>query len=164
MTMSEKIQSSLDALREDVRDLKDHVRGLVRRKKDPVEAPPDHETALAQWTWPGWPQVDVEETDDRFFVTVDLPGLTKEDVEVHVDRDRLMLIASHEATRENDEDGWIRRERVSGSFARTRSSNPSAAPAATSTTDLKSWMLMLPTCTSCLTRLCILIPKAQAGL
>ncbi len=119
MTMSEKIQSSLDALREDVRDLKDHVQGLIRRKKDAHDTPSEEETGLAQWTWPGWPQVDVQETDDQFTVTVDLPGLTKDDVDVHVDRNRLMLGASHETSREQDEDGWVRRERISGSFTRT---------------------------------------------
>ncbi|MFP4126023.1 MAG: Hsp20/alpha crystallin family protein [Alphaproteobacteria bacterium] len=68
----------------------------------------------------GWqPQIDVREEANAFVVTADLPGVKPEDVELSVRDDCLTLKGRREETRADEGDGWHRRERVTGGFART---------------------------------------------
>lgn len=62
--------------------------------------------------------VDICETSDQFLVTVDLPGVQREQVQLQVQEGQL-LIAS-ERPNPTDEEGhvWHRRERRTGSFQR----------------------------------------------
>jgi len=44
---------------------------------------------------PGWaPPVDLFETEDRYVVAVELPGLTRDDVQIEAQEDRLVLSGS----------------------------------------------------------------------
>ncbi len=122
MSLTEKIKDSVDSLRSEVRELRDQIAGLVSRKsrEDQALAPAPNETeSVARWVWPGWPHVDVRETDRALKVSVDLPGLQRDDVEIHVEQNRLILSASHSTDRHVEDEGWVRRERVSGRFVRT---------------------------------------------
>jgi len=70
---------------------------------------------LAAWR----PRIDVREGDTEIVVTADLPGVTPDDVELSVRDDLLTLEGRREETRAEEGDGWHRRERVTGGFART---------------------------------------------
>lgn len=61
------------------------------------------------------PSVDVEESDDMFLVSADIPGIKKEDVKIDVQGNNLRI--SGERRREVKEEGYY--ERSSGKFART---------------------------------------------
>lgn len=64
------------------------------------------------------PPVDIVETDSAFVATVDLPGLTKDDVDLSLEENVLTL--SGQRTKEAVEEGKLRRvERVFGSFSRS---------------------------------------------
>lgn len=65
------------------------------------------------------PPVDLEETDDCFLISMDLPGMDEKDIQINVDNGRLSIRG--ERIRENKEDsGRYRRfERSSGSFERS---------------------------------------------
>ncbi|QLD85867.1 Hsp20/alpha crystallin family protein [Natronomonas halophila] len=67
--------------------------------------------------------VDIEETDDAYVVTADLPGFDRDDIDVELAGDRLTLSATHtEAeSEEGDEDGgrYLRRERRQQSVSRS---------------------------------------------
>jgi len=65
------------------------------------------------------PLSDIEETDNQYLLSVDLPGLKKEDVKIEV-RDR-QLIVSGERKSENREEakGRVSTERWYGSFVRS---------------------------------------------
>ena len=64
------------------------------------------------------PPVDIYETDKAFVVTVDLPGLAREDIEVAIEED--MLTVSGERNPLDDEHLTFRRvERAYGSFRRS---------------------------------------------
>ena len=41
------------------------------------------------------PKVDVQDTDNAYIVTVDLPGVTKEDISITYDYDVLAIAAQH---------------------------------------------------------------------
>ena len=66
------------------------------------------------------PSVDIEEQDDHFLVTADLPGCKKEDISVTLENGVLTLEAKREEEKEEKKKGKvIRRERRSGSFMRS---------------------------------------------
>ncbi len=75
----------------------------------------------ASWS----PPVDLYETDDAFVLVADLPGLTKEEVVVKVERNRLTIRgerkkpAASGVPAGNGGDAFLRVEQEVGSFARS---------------------------------------------
>jgi HSP20 family protein len=65
------------------------------------------------------PALDIRETDDRFEVTADLPGVSSDDVEVTFEDATLMIRGEREFSRNQDEGRYHRIERSYGSFARS---------------------------------------------
>ena len=65
------------------------------------------------------PSLDVRETEDRFVVMVDLPGLDPEDVEVQLEDGVLTIRGERRFTRDNADEQFHRLERSYGSFARS---------------------------------------------
>ena len=67
----------------------------------------------------GWvPPVDLHETDDRYVVTAELPGLRREDVQIHFQDSRVTLSGvRHERAAPCEQ--FHRIERGHGSFSRT---------------------------------------------
>lgn len=65
-------------------------------------------------------RTDIREEADRYILEADLPGCSRDDVEVTVEDDRLTISArrSEESGAEDDR-GYLRRERISGSFSRS---------------------------------------------
>ncbi|HJR99020.1 MAG TPA: Hsp20/alpha crystallin family protein [Actinomycetota bacterium] len=73
--------------------------------------------ALSKNAWV--PALDIRETEDRFEVTADLPGLSSDDVEVTFEDGTLTLRGEREFSRDQDEGQYHRIERSYGSFARS---------------------------------------------
>jgi HSP20 family protein len=67
---------------------------------------------------PRFPAVDIKDEGDHYLVEVDLPGLSKEDVEVMVGEGVLDITAKREERKEESNKGYIRRERGFVSFHR----------------------------------------------
>lgn len=67
---------------------------------------------------PRFPAVDIKDEGDHYLVEVDLPGLSKEDVEVMVGEGVLDITAKREASSEESDEDYIRRERGFVSFHR----------------------------------------------
>ena len=65
------------------------------------------------------PPVDVWEDDEEFLLSVELPGVKAEDVEVEIDKNVLTLRGSRQAEKKEEKDGRFRTERFYGSFERT---------------------------------------------
>lgn len=65
-------------------------------------------------------RVDLEDRDDEFVLTAELPGFEKDDIDVRVTDRTLRLEAEHtEETEEEEEGGFVRRERHHASIARS---------------------------------------------
>ena len=64
------------------------------------------------------PQVDVEETEDAYVVTAELPGLEEKDFDVSLEGDLLTLKGEKKVEREEKKKGFAHRETSSGSFHR----------------------------------------------
>ena len=94
-------------------DPKGYVEDLDEGFTDVTDpAPPDRPRV---WL----PAVDVKSTSKRYIVQAELPGMTKSDVDVRVDEDRLVLSAEREETSEKKSESYLRRERFARSYNRT---------------------------------------------
>ena len=74
------------------------------------------------------PAIDVSESDSGYVVTLDVPGVTREDVKVSIDGRRVSIVAEARATEaptadaaesSRDSERLILRERTAASFARS---------------------------------------------
>jgi HSP20 family protein len=66
------------------------------------------------------PRVDIREYNDRYCISVDLPGVKKDDIKISVQRGVLNVEASlDEDIKEEEEGRIIRQERRSGTFQRS---------------------------------------------
>ncbi len=78
--------------------------------------------AAADVSRPATPAVDVRENDKGWTFLLDLPGVTPDGIDVHVEDDELVVNAKHAEERRRDnggEDGeYIHVERISGSYQR----------------------------------------------
>jgi HSP20 family protein len=65
------------------------------------------------------PNVDIQESEDKFTITADLPGVEEKNIELTV-KDGVLTIAAHrEESKEEEKEGAILRERSYGSFRRS---------------------------------------------
>ncbi len=64
------------------------------------------------------PQVEVFQRGDQLVVRTDLPGLTKDDINVEITDEALVIRGERKSEREEDEEGYYRSERSYGSFYR----------------------------------------------
>jgi HSP20 family protein len=65
------------------------------------------------------PAVDIFETEKAIVIETDLPGMTKDNVDVEVDDNVLSIKGERTAAGEGTEDNYYRRERVAGTFSRS---------------------------------------------
>ncbi len=65
------------------------------------------------------PASDLVEGGDEYILSVDLPGLAKEDVKVDVEDGTLTVSGERRSEKEEDENGYQRYERRFGSFKRS---------------------------------------------
>ncbi|MGH7360006.1 MAG: Hsp20/alpha crystallin family protein [Candidatus Methylomirabilales bacterium] len=75
------------------------------------------EEGIAASTW--MPAVDIYETADRVVMKAELPGLTREDIEINVRDNTLSLRGERKFEKEVKEENYLRIERAHGSFQRS---------------------------------------------
>lgn len=69
----------------------------------------------ASWT----PSVDINETKDAYVVKGELPGVDKENVDISIEDNLLVIRGEKKTESETDEDKYHRKECVYGSFERS---------------------------------------------
>lgn len=74
------------------------------------------ETETARRTW--WPRMDIFEKKGKLVVNADLPGLTKDNVEVSIDDGDLILRGERAEEKEVSKEDYYRSERTFGGFYR----------------------------------------------
>lgn len=80
----------------------------------------DESFGLAPATKCDWmPALDVREEQDRYRVTVDLPGMAKDDIELTYENDVLTITGERKSELEKDEGRLHRSERYYGKFTRS---------------------------------------------
>jgi len=67
----------------------------------------------------GWtPQVDIYEKDNAIVVKAELPGVNREDIDVSIEDNDLVIRGERHAESEVNEDQYYRMERFTGAFSR----------------------------------------------
>jgi HSP20 family protein len=74
------------------------------------------------------PAVDIKEEADRFLITADLPGVDPKDIEITMDNGILTIKGERQSETRDEQEGYKRVERSSGTFYR-RFSLPDTADA-----------------------------------
>ncbi len=94
---------------------------LTRR---PAFADQEANVINSDWT----PAVDVKEEDKRFLITADVPGVDPADVDVTMHNGMLIIKGERNEETKEENDGFHRVERASGSFYRRFMMPDSADP------------------------------------
>lgn len=61
---------------------------------------------------------DIEEKDNEYLITAELPGMEKKDISIRIEKNNLVIEAKTEEKKEEKDKNWIRRERYQGSYLR----------------------------------------------
>ncbi len=64
------------------------------------------------------PRVDLIEDEQKYYIIVELPGVSKEDVKISVNEERILTIKGEKKSLSNENSSYLRTERLFGSFAR----------------------------------------------
>ncbi len=73
------------------------------------------ETSLSTWS----PVLDVHEDKDKFTVNLELPGLKREDISVHLEDGELVIAGERKSASVSDDTEIHRQERFYGKFTRS---------------------------------------------
>jgi HSP20 family protein len=63
--------------------------------------------------------MDLSETDEEYRLKMDLPGVSKDDIDVSVENHRLRIRGTREEETKEEEENFLRVERSRGSFYRS---------------------------------------------
>ncbi len=63
-------------------------------------------------------KTDIREDKDNYYIEAELPGLSKEDINIELDNDSLIISATNEDVHEEEEENYLRRERRTGTYQR----------------------------------------------
>lgn len=73
-----------------------------------------------EWNRGTWlPAVDLHEEDDAYILEADLPGMTRDDIDLQIEDDVVTLKGHREQKHEDKREGYERLERSYGSFTRS---------------------------------------------
>lgn len=92
-------------------------RDLLNVQRDLDRLMQGRQEDLLTGTWT--PPMDIHESTDAFTVTLDVPGMTSEDVEVTLDRNLLTVRGQRSFSEEHREEDFRRIERHYGAFERS---------------------------------------------
>lgn len=102
------------------------MKGLVTRKPNSISLFDDFDQFFENFfkdvpsrTAARYPSVDIREEKDKFVLEADMPGFTEKDVNVNVDNNVLYIESCREDKREEQEQGYLLRERQSCTFKRS---------------------------------------------
>lgn len=97
-----------------LRSLQDEVNELFE-SVFPGSMGDDEDAPSAMWS----PRMDVTESEDTYRLSVDLPGMSKEDVSIKLHDNRLTIRGERQAKTQSDDENVVRMERTFGTFVRT---------------------------------------------
>ena len=64
-------------------------------------------------------RADIKESDEEYTIEAEMPGMKKEDINLELNDDYLIISAEHTEENEEKEDNYIRRERRQGRYTRS---------------------------------------------
>lgn len=103
----------LERWREELEQMMDQVMGPLEDR---------HDLFFRGWR----PDADVVEKDDAYVIRLDLPGIRREDLNVQVFEDRLVIAGERQGELREEREQYVRSERYSGRFRRVLPLPPDA--------------------------------------
>ncbi len=73
----------------------------------------------AYFSHSGMIKVDIREEDDKYVLEAELPGITKDNINIDIDQDRLTLSVNQDEKSEETNENFVRRERRSYAMRRS---------------------------------------------
>ncbi|SMF07019.1 Hsp20/alpha crystallin family protein [Pseudobacteriovorax antillogorgiicola] len=64
------------------------------------------------------PAVDIGETEDAFLIKASLPGIKSDQIDIKLDKDKLILETKLEDSKEESSENWFRKEIHAGQYRR----------------------------------------------
>ena len=77
-----------------------------------------HATDAANQAHDWTPAVDIREEENRYVLEADIPGISREDLDITLEDSVLTIKGERSVTSEENNEGYRRRERTHGSFVR----------------------------------------------
>lgn len=77
----------------------------------------DEEAGVPSRVWT--PRADISETDEEYRVMLDLPGVSKDEVDISVENQRLIVQGERKEEKREEDENYLRVERTHGSFYRS---------------------------------------------
>jgi len=77
-----------------------------------------HSTDAANQAHDWTPAVDIREEENRYVLEADIPGISREDLDITLEDSVLTIKGERTVTSEENNEGYRRRERAHGSFVR----------------------------------------------
>ncbi len=62
---------------------------------------------------------DVIDQGDNYLLQAELPGFSKEDIKINIDKDRLTILANHREEKKERNNKYVRQERRTNSYSRS---------------------------------------------
>lgn len=98
-----------------LRSLQDEVDRVFESFFAPFREEDGEEGLPAAWT----PRMDVTETDGAYRLQMDLPGMSKDDITVRMEDNRLMVSGERHDEKTTEDENYVHTERSFGSFYRS---------------------------------------------
>jgi len=103
--------------KEDFNDIENIQNAMNRMFNSSLSRWLDDEKGLLESAWS--PAIDVHESTNDIVVMADLPGVTKDDIDVSVHGDLLTIKGEKKQEREEKDKDFVRTERFYGSFSKS---------------------------------------------
>ncbi len=66
-----------------------------------------------------FPKLDIKEEDGNYVIMAEVPGFSKEEINIEVKDDLLTIFSEHKEEKEKEKEGYIYKERSNRSFSRS---------------------------------------------
>lgn len=90
----------------------------LRNEVDRLFEDVDPGTRLFQWAQPGFPALDMEERDDAYHLTAEVPGYNRDQIDLSVSDGCVVMRGERSSQGEGEEGGMLFSERHQGRFER----------------------------------------------
>lgn len=111
--MKNELETYRDPIWGSMRDLLSFQRGMNRIIEDVFGPVP--QKSVSSYT----PACDVEEKEGHYLMTIDLPGVSKEDVKIEINKNQLSISGQRKEERKEEKNGHHYVERYQGNFVRS---------------------------------------------
>lgn len=105
----------MNMLRRNPWNLFDQLQHEINQSKGfPVKTENNGDVVTSDWA----PAVDIKEEDKQFVLVADIPGVSPEDIDIHMENGILTIKGERDSEKKTERDGYKRIEREHGIFYR----------------------------------------------